>query len=137
MDADGLVRATRQRAAVHRYRVAASYLDRLREEVTRTGLSALDEADVAKALGMAMARNRDRLDAYVAANRLTELVDTYLLAEDPNGNVTLRVVRDGLLELTPGMRAALGVIALDLADSIDPRARAAGIRYLDRQLAEL
>jgi hypothetical protein len=128
MDAAALVRATRQRAEVRRYRVTASYLDPLSEEVMLPGLSALADADTAKALGMAVARDRDRVDGYVVRDRIGDLVETYFLVEDPNGNVTLRVVNGGMADLTPGVPAALEMIALDLVDSLGSRQRPAGTR---------
>jgi len=61
---------------------------------------------------------------------------TYLVVDDPTGNVVLRVV-DDIGRTTRDGSAAIAVVALDLAESLDPRERSAGRRMLDRLIRAL
>lgn len=135
MSVEDLIRVARSRATVLRFRASTSFLEPLAERVTRTGLSALSDQGLAKKLGLAVART-EGLDGYLARDQLDDLVARFHLVEDPAGNVTLRVAADDA-PLHPGGHVDPSVLALDLAESLDPRQRAAGTRYLSRQLTRL
>jgi hypothetical protein len=131
-----LVRLGRRRASVHRYRVSESFLANLRNELVVTGASALD-ANVGLASEFRLAgRGKAGVDGYVAKDQLGRIVAAYLMVEDESGNVVLRVV-DDRSRVGDGGSAATAVIALDLAESLDPRERSAGRRVLDRMLRQL
>jgi excisionase family DNA binding protein len=135
MSVEDLIRVARSRATVLRFRASTSFLESLAERVTRTGLSALSDEMLAKKLGLAVART-EGLDGYLSRDQLDDLVARFHLVEDPAGNVTLRVAPDEA-PLHPGGHVDASVLALDLAESLDPRQRAAGTRYLSRQLTGL
>jgi excisionase family DNA binding protein len=124
-----LIPLARRRARTCRYRVSASFLDRLRERVVSTGSAAISEsADVAARFGLAAGRT-ETVDGYLAARDLDNVVGEYLMVPDHAGNATLRVVEvDGFNRATPV------VVALDLAESLDPRERSAGRRVLKEML---
>jgi len=74
--------------------------------------------------------------SYVGRGDLDRIVSTYHLADDSSGNVVLRVV-DDVTRAGRGGTAAAVTVALDLAESLDPRERSAGRRVLDRLLRAL
>jgi excisionase family DNA binding protein len=137
MSVEDYIRSARTRADVRAYRASASLLDDVAKEVTGTGLSALKDIDTATALGLAPARSTDSLDGYVYRVDLDDLVERFFLVADNAGNLTLRVVDEGVVWLEQGGLAALEVVALDLAESLDPRLRSAGARYLEQLAARL
>ncbi|MDT5318100.1 MAG: hypothetical protein QOD88_622 [Mycobacterium sp.] len=124
-----LIPLARRRARTCRYRVSASFLDGLRERVVATGSAAVSEsAEVARRFGLA-AGHSETVDGYLAARDLDDVVGDYLMVPDGAGNATLRVVDvDGFTRATPA------VVALDLAESLDPRQRSAGRRALEKML---
>jgi hypothetical protein len=132
MSADQFVRATRMRADVRGYRASVSFLEQAKAAVILTGSAAID-SDVALARKFGLGgSNRDIVDGYVDAKSARRLVRECHLAEDDEGNVTLRVTTiDALL------RTCAVVVALDLAESLDTRDRSAGLAYLERQLRSL
>lgn len=135
MNAQDLTRSARTRADVLRFRASASFLESIASEITRTGLSALADQSRAQDLGLAVARS-DTLDGYVMRDQIDDLVRRFHLVDDANGNLTLRIVdhKHGTL-LNVGGVAATSVIAIDLADSLDPRQRAAATHWLENALA--
>jgi len=135
MSVEDFIRVARSRSQVLRFRASASLVESLAEHVTRTGLSALSDQGLAKKFRLAVTRT-DGLDGYLARDQLDDLVARFHLVEDPAGNVTLRVAADDA-PLHPGGPVDASLLALDLAESLDPRQRAAGTRYLTRQLARL
>jgi len=129
MSAEDLVRATRARADVRRYRGAASFLDRARKEFALTGAAAIDDdTTVAKEFGLSRSP-QDSVDGYVDNRTADKLVRTCHLIEDAHGNVTLRVTTIDSL-----MTASAVAVALDLAESLDPRERRAGLTFLRGRL---
>lgn len=131
MDAEDLVRATSGRAEVRRYRASGSFLDRIRQSVTLTGSSAVDDRrDVAGLFGLSSAQ-RDAVDGYVDRATVQHLVDRYHLVDDAGGNVTLRVADNWK---AAGDVADDVVVALDLAESLDVRERSAGLALLSDRL---
>lgn len=123
LDASDLVLACRRRATTHRLRASASFLAPLRDQVALTGASATSLTT------FDLTADESRVDAYCAAGSVGDLTARFHLTPDTRGNVTLRetalaaVVRD-----RPTMPTA--VVALDLAESVEPRERAAGLRVL-------
>lgn len=134
MTAEDVVRATQGRARARRYRASASFLDRIRTAATLTGTSAIDaDRAVAGQFGLSSS-TRDMADAYVDRRTAEQLIARCHLVEDARGNVTLRAT-EALHE--GGTIAPVIVVALDLADSLDVRERAAGITLLQNRLEGL
>ena len=134
MAASDLARAAHRRAEVRRYRASTSFLEALRGRILLTGGAAVDADRVtAGRFGLGTVQ-RDIVDGYVSRVTAEELVDRYLLVDDAQGNVTLRIADDVV-----GVRgiADLVTVALDLAESLDARERVAGLAVLDERLAAL
>lgn len=134
MQPHDLVRHGRWRAKTIRYRASASYLDQLALHVTLTGTSALDaDPKLTKLFGLSGART-NTVDGYVSTENVAALVSGLFLVRDIDGNVTLRVTD---AEYHSNRIASVATVALDLADSLDPRQRAAGLRALTRMMRKL
>ncbi len=134
MTASELTRATRRRAEVVRYRASISFLEDLRGRVLLTGGAAVDaDRAIASQLGLGTTQ-RNVVDGYVDRSTATELVERYFLIEDTQGNVTLRITDSGAGD---GAIADVVTVALDLAESLDARERAAGLTVLRDRLASL
>jgi peptidyl-tRNA hydrolase len=132
LSAEDLVRATRSRADVRRYRTSASFLDRMRKEVAATGAAAIDnDAALAKEFGLAQGA-QVTVDGYVDSNAADRLIRACHLVEDAQGNVTLRVTTIDSLMTTNAV-----AVAVDLAESLDPRERSAGLTFLRQRLKAL
>jgi hypothetical protein len=132
MSAEDLVRATRFRADVRRYRASASFLDRVRSELALTGAAAIDN-DIAVASEFGLARSANvTVEGYVDSKAADRLIRACHLVEDARGNVTLRVTAIDSLQTTNAI-----AVALDLAESLDPRERSAGLTFLRRRLETL
>jgi hypothetical protein len=131
MSAEELVRATWGRASVRRYRASTSFIDRIRQQVTLTGASAIDaDGAIAGQFGLAAAQ-REEVDGYVDSATAQQLIARFHLVDDARGNVTLRVADNE----QGGRRVASTVIvALDLAESLDSRERAAALALLRDRL---
>jgi len=129
MTAEDLVRASRSRSDVKRYRAAASFLDRVRNEVALTGAPAVDhDTEVAKQFSLSGGPQAS-VDGYVDSKTADRLIRTCHLIEAADGNVTLRVTAiDSLLTIS------VVAVGLDLAESLDPRERNAGLTFLRRRL---
>ncbi|MBU4213222.1 MAG: helix-turn-helix domain-containing protein [Actinobacteria bacterium] len=128
MSPDALVHACRRRATPHRFRASESFLDALRDRVALTGPSATTVG------AFEMDADLGRVDGYCSRASLDDLVVRFHLAPDERGNVTLRVVEapgEGLLDRRS---MPVAVVAVDLAESYEPRERTAGIRTLRRLL---
>ena len=137
MDADELVRATRARAELRRYRASASSLDTVAAAITRTGLSSLSDAPTARSFGLAVARS-DGLDGYPAPAQLDDLAARSFITDDAaGGNVTLHLVDAENAPPNPGGTVHRAALALDLAEVLDTRINRAGNRALDALLAGL
>lgn len=134
MTAEDVVRATQGRASARRYRASPSFLALIKQEATLTGASAIDaDRGIAGQFGLASA-TRDRVDGYVDEATDQRLITSCHLVEDARGNVTLRIsdaLHDG------GSIAPVVIVALDLADSLDVRERAAGLALLQGRLEGL
>lgn len=124
LDANDLVLACRRRAATHRFRASGSFLAPLRGQVALTGASAASLAT------FDLTADESRVDAYCAAGSAGDLAARFQLAPDARGNVTLReTALTAVVCDRPAMPIA--VVALDLAESIEPRERAAGLRVVE------
>ncbi len=129
--AEGLVQAMRRRAVVRRYRASESFLGQVAQGLTVTGTSAVDaDAELAHNLGLAGAAGKS-VDGYISDKAAKQLIRATHLVDDANGNVTLRVT--DMKIFLEGQFESL-VVALDLAESLDARQRAAGLRYLESKL---
>lgn len=130
---DDLAGRLRSRAARHAWFVHPSMQRRLLDDqrFLPSGLSALD------AVGADLVASEDVVEAYVEADALAAVADEVgALDEAAVRNVVLHVVGD--LSWVPqriGL-AAPAVVALDLIESGDPRAVAAGHRLWREQLAD-
>lgn len=132
LSAEDLVRATRSRAEVRRYRASASFLDRVRKEIALTGVWAIDnDTALAKEFSLALGRQAS-VDGYVDSTAAARLIRACHLIEDAQGHVTLRVTAIDSLMTTNAV-----AVALDLAESLDPRERSAGLTFLGQRLTSL
>ncbi len=132
LSAEDLVRATRSRAEVRRYRASASFLDRVRKEIALTGVWAIDN-DTALAKEFSLAQGRQAsVDGYVDSTAAARLIRACHLIEDAQGHVTLRVTAIDSLMTTNAV-----AVALDLAESLEPRERSAGLTFLGQRLTSL
>jgi excisionase family DNA binding protein len=130
-----LVRLARHRATVRRYRVSVSFLPDLRGRLALTAIPALSVSpELAARFGLAVASSTV-LDGYVDTDRAAMLTSEFLMFGDTEGNVTLRSTATGHLDA--GGQAPVAAVALDLAESLDPRERSAGSRVLTELLAAL
>lgn len=128
---EGLVQAMRRRAAVQRYRASESFLDQITASVMLTGASAIDSNyELAQEFGLAM-KASDSVDGYISQRGVRQLIRSCHLVEDATGNVTLR--ETDMKALLKGSFQAI-IIALDLAESLDARQRAAGLRFITELL---
>lgn len=131
ISAEGLVQAMRRRAVVRRYRASESFLDQVAQGVAVTGTSAIDaDAGLAHDFGLAGAAGK-AVDGYISEKVAKQLIRATHLVEDATGNVTLRVTD---MKILLKAQFKLLVVALDLAESLDARQRAAGLRYLESKL---
>lgn len=131
MSAEDLVRAIWGRASVRRYRASTSFIDRIRQEVTLTGSSAVDaDGAIAGQFGLAAAQ-RLEVDGYVDSATAQQLIARFHLVDDARGNVTLRVTDN---EQGGRRIASTVIVALDLAESLDSRERAAALALLRDRL---
>lgn len=132
ISADHLVRSTRGRAQVRRYRASTSFLDRLRVAITLTGSAAVgSDPALGRLFGLAGGQ-REVVDGYVHEKQARRLVRECHLVEDEDGNVTLRVTEIDLL-----LSTNVVAVALDLSGSLDVRDRSAGLAFLTRRLQSL
>ncbi|MDQ1739405.1 MAG: hypothetical protein QOE53_1057 [Pseudonocardiales bacterium] len=136
MPVEELVRMTRQRAEITHWRVSDSYARELHKRVLVTGESALDSraggTALAQLLQLGTRSPNGHIDGYVPAGQLSVLQHEFFLVQAGDGNITLRLTEGipALADRRHSFRAALPVVALDLAESVDVRERAAGLRAL-------
>ncbi|HEY0166292.1 MAG TPA: hypothetical protein VGB75_04545 [Jatrophihabitans sp.] len=143
LDAESLVRMSRKRARITRWRVSDSYVRAVGKRVVVTAASALDSSDggeqLARSLRLATRTWDGQVEGYITAEKLSQLEREFFLVADGGGNVTLRVTEDveTLVDLQQPFRACLPVVALDLAESTDVRERSAGLRALTTLMARV
>ncbi|MGW2095719.1 hypothetical protein [Promicromonospora sukumoe] len=122
-----LVARARNRATAVRYAGHPASLARLRGEI-------IDTSRAAGALGLSAATT---IDGYVAVGELDTVVRRHGLVRDEEGQVTLRATSLDVAVVRALADDAVVVAALDLAESLDSRERAAGLAALDRALERL
>jgi excisionase family DNA binding protein len=124
----------RRRASVSWYRSYDSVQDDLRRAIMTTAESAIgSNAEAAKIFGLTSGVSAT-LDGYVSRSELSALTTNLSLIERRTGNTILRATD---AEIHRGGVANDVTIALDLADSLDERARDAGIMHLSERIRRL
>ena len=123
----------RRRARPARYAIRPAYLPDLlaSAEVSRSGVSALDDYDVD------LTTRSDTAEVYVAASLADEIVHEFSLRSDDPGNLLVHVLPD--LAPLPDLLAPRGVmtmatVAVDLLERGESRARRAGLELIARAL---
>jgi hypothetical protein len=122
--ATGLVAQTRMRADVTRYVGHPSTTQRLRSEL-------IDTTTAATALGLTAG---NAADGYLAKTALEDTVKRHGLIRNDEGQVTLRATTMDLSIISNIAKASPVLAALDLAESLDSRARRVGLDNLDDAL---
>lgn len=112
---------TRRRAAVHRMRGWGKD-----EGLLHSGVSALRDPAMSELFDLTAVERG--ADGYVQARGFANLVTTLGLVEDRDGDVTVRVVTDDAGYAVDHVLTA--AVAVDLAESLDTRESAAGLRVL-------
>lgn len=114
------------RGRPHAHRAHTSVLVALRADpaLMLTGVTGASEAR------LGLVGGSGEVDAYVAADALDGVVRRHHLRPSREPNVTLRVVPSFTRPWPPAHVAPLTVIALDLLDSDEPRARQVGTEVL-------
>jgi hypothetical protein len=85
---------------------------------------------------MGLADTRD-VDGYLDAGDVAALIRRHGLKRDDGGRVTLRATSASLAMIEGLAEAGPALAALDLAESLDARERAAGLKLLDAALGRL
>lgn len=134
LNAEEVVPRVRRRAALCRYRILPTYVDRI----------AADEGCVAGGVSGASAAGADIVaigfaEVYAAKATMDRLVRQYAMTQPGNDadiNVNLRVLDDDLTFLLNGItHMPSAVVACDLMESPEPRTRRAGTLLLDDLLS--
>lgn len=112
---------TRRRAAVHRMRGWGKD-----EGLLHSGVSALRDPAMSELFDLTAVERG--ADGYVQARDFADLVTTLGLVEDRDGDVTVRVVADDSGFAVDHVLTA--AVAVDLAESLDTRESAAGLRVV-------
>lgn len=128
LDAESLLHATRRRAVIHHFRVSDSLVEELTAHVVRSGTCAMTTGV------FGMDRDAARVDGYCEGGALAGLVRDFHLIDDPRGNVALRAAALRALSIGDRDEMPVAVVAADLAESLEVRERAAGIRVLESLL---
>lgn len=123
-----LVGRTRGRAKVYRYQGHSRTAGRLRHHL-------VDTSGAGAVLGLIDAP--DRVDGYLAAHDLDNIVARHALIEDPAGPYTLRATTIDIATVHAVADKAPTLAALDLAESLDVRERQTGLNFLDHALRQL
>ena len=113
---------TRRRATVHRMRGWGRD-----EGLLHSGVSALRDPAMSELFDLTAVERG--ADGYVRARDFADLVTTLGLVEDRDGDVTVRVVADDSGFAVDHVLTA--AVAVDLAESLDTRESAAGLRVLE------
>jgi len=124
IDAEELVHATRRRAVIRRYRASETFIADLEGLVICTGVRATEPST------FGLEQNHGPVDGYCTSEVATRLARDFHFAEDPRGNVTLRVAAVPSAALEGRDSVPVAVIAADLAESLEVRERSAGLRVL-------
>lgn len=128
LDPEQLHRLVTHRSAVHRFHASDRGALRLRQMVTPTGVSSLEEDHVARQFGLVRSGESRRVDGYTPGP-LDDIVRRFRLVLDAGGNATVRVLPVGLK--VDHLLGTLPVVAVDLMDSEDVRERSSGRDMLE------
>ncbi|MFI6365984.1 type IV toxin-antitoxin system AbiEi family antitoxin domain-containing protein [Nocardia sp. NPDC050630] len=123
-DPSELVSRVRDRARVRTFTAHRAALPRLRATVLRPNMNALGIVD----------SGADRIDGYIAARELDNVIRTLGLRTEPSGDITLRVTGFDFDQVGKLVSTSAVVAALDAATALDPRIRGVGQRALTEML---
>lgn len=126
MDAEELVHACRRRAELRRCRVSESFFAELREGLVSSGASAAGQ--------FGLAGETARAEGYCDETAWAAIRSQFRLVDDARGNATIRVTTFSDVLRTGLTAMPSAVVAVDLAESYEPRERAAGLRALEELL---
>ncbi len=126
MDAEALVHACRRRAEVWRCRASESFLDELRTGLVLSGTSAAGQ--------FGLVGETSKVEGYCASAAWTAIRSQFRLVDDARGNATIRVTTQSSVLRGGYTTMPSAVVAVDLAESYEPRERAAGLRALQEML---
>lgn len=126
--AESLSWQLRKRARTRRYRASASFLGAIADSLVPSGESSsfLGKFGLLQAAG--------RVEGYCLAAEADELVESFYLVDDAQGNVVVHAA-PWLPDSAAG-EMPVAAVAADLAQSLDARERAAGLEMLRRLLDE-
>jgi excisionase family DNA binding protein len=115
------------RAQRRQFRAHPSDLGPIQREpgLMRTGVSAASD------IGLDL-MSPDEFDAYLTKQRLDALIDKYKLLEGQQPNLTLRMTPALTPDWPERPSAPASVVAIDLADDLDPRSQEAAQHLLKR-----
>jgi excisionase family DNA binding protein len=120
----------RRRANPRRYSVRTAYLADLlgTRRVVASGISAIDHYDVH------LTSRAGSAEVYAEASTLETLVDDFAIRPDANGNLIVHVLPQiGLVKDLVDLRVMpCAVVAVDLLEAGESRARRAGLELLER-----
>jgi len=123
VDAGDLATRLRNRARVSTWSGHRSVVERIRADITTPGRARLG-----------LVEDGSRVDGYVGADRLDDLLRHYRLSEDPDGAITLRSTSIDLDFVDYLARLNRTLAAVDAATSLDPRERGVGRQVLGRRI---
>ncbi|WP_244163502.1 hypothetical protein [Rhodococcus koreensis] len=134
-NADEVAFLARRRARVYRMRGWGDELSTLvtGEYVAATGASALTHVGGEAGRFGLSGSGGGAVDGYVRGDDLADVIDTFGLMADGEGEVTLRVVT----ALDPFFTTMTLPVAVDLMESLDTRERSAGTRVLGELLDDI
>ena len=136
ISAEDLAWQARKRADLRAFRANPADFKAIAEHLVLSGKST-DRPDI-----FGMPKNERELEGYADANTLRELNELFDLHEDISGNVLIHSAtstpwaQDGFDNATH-RQMPVGVVAADLASSLDPREARAGLAALDILLGGL
>lgn len=124
ISAEELVWQTRRRKQTWMYRCSESFLPELKAKLSLSGISATEE-------NFDLTENQNMVEGYIDQTELGQLEDEFFLQAAFEGNVKLHVA-----EALPWHESTMpiGVVAADLAESLNAREHAAGISKLEELL---
>lgn len=120
-----LVWQTRKRKNTKRFRCSQSFVEEVANDLVLSGVSAVDNS-------FDLTADSYTTEGYCREIATPALIVKYFLEEDPQGNVVLHCCQEmpwPNIEQMP-----VGVVAADLAESLNSRERAAGLAKLEELL---
>lgn len=122
------------RAESMRFHASERAVGRVMAALVPTGVSAIADEATAGGFGLAAVTVETRVDGYLRGG-LESLIARARLTPEASGNVTVRLLPDGLT--VDHLLGGRPVVALDLMDSDDVRERASGREILEGLLRAL